>query len=59
MPILQDRYYKMVALYPNEERLIHPLKHTISEYRVSLIIALANLKSRKAAIPLAECALYS
>ncbi len=39
------------------DKLIHSLKHPISEARMGCIITLGNLRNPKAAIPLAECAL--
>lgn len=40
-----------------EERLIHTLKHPLSEARMGAIITLGNIASSASAIPLAQCAL--
>ncbi len=42
---------------PYTERLIHALRHPVSEVRMSAIISLGNRREPQAAIPLAECAL--
>jgi len=39
-----------------EEKLIHALDHPIAEVREGVIITLGNLKYKKAAAPLAQCA---
>jgi len=40
-----------------EERLIHALRHPLSEVRMGAIISLGNRKGEEAAVPLATCAL--
>lgn len=42
---------------PYTERLIHALRHPVSEVRMGAIISLGNRREPQAAVPLAECAL--
>jgi HEAT repeat protein len=43
---------------PYESKLIHALRHPISEARMGAIITLGNIGSSDSAVPLAKCALF-